>query len=113
MFNKVLIANRGAIAARVVRALRQMKIASVVVYSEADRDLPYVVQADEAICIGEAAPAASYLNVDALSAAIRKSGADAVHPGYGFLSENRSASPSSGPTRVGCAQWAARPTRAR
>jgi len=88
MFNKVLIANRGAIAARVVRALRQMKIASVVVYSEADRDLPYVVQADEAICIGEAAPAASYLNVDALSAAIRKSGADAVHPGYGFLSEN-------------------------
>ncbi|WP_158937481.1 acetyl/propionyl/methylcrotonyl-CoA carboxylase subunit alpha [Burkholderia sp. S171] len=88
MFNKVLIANRGAIAARVVRALRQMKIASVVVYSEADRDLPYVVQADEAICIGEAAPAASYLNVDALSAAIRQSGADAVHPGYGFLSEN-------------------------
>jgi acetyl-CoA carboxylase, biotin carboxylase subunit len=88
MFNKVLIANRGAIAARVVRALREMKIASVVVYSEADRELPYVEQADEAICIGEAAPAASYLNVDALTAAIRASGADAVHPGYGFLSEN-------------------------
>ncbi|HEY2020933.1 acetyl-CoA carboxylase biotin carboxylase subunit [Paraburkholderia sp.] len=88
MFNKVLIANRGAIAARVVRALRHMKIASVVVYSEADRDLPYVAQADQAICIGEAAPAASYLNVDALLAAIRQSAADAVHPGYGFLSEN-------------------------
>ncbi|MEM5385912.1 biotin carboxylase N-terminal domain-containing protein [Paraburkholderia phymatum] len=88
MFNKVLIANRGAIAARVLRALRQMKIASVVVYSEADRDLPYVAQADEAICICEAAPAASYLNVDAIAAAIRESRADAVHPGYGFLSEN-------------------------
>ena len=88
MFNKVLIANRGAVAARVVRALRQMKIASVVVHSEADRDLPYVAQADEAICIGEAAPSASYLNVEAIAAAIRQSGADAVHPGYGFLSEN-------------------------
>lgn len=88
MFRKVLIANRGAIAARVLRTLSRMKIASVVVYSDADRDLPYVAQADEAICIGDAAPAASYLNMDAIAAAIRHSGADAVHPGYGFLSEN-------------------------
>ncbi|MGY8526993.1 acetyl-CoA carboxylase biotin carboxylase subunit [Paracidovorax citrulli] len=84
----VLIANRGAVAARVQRTLHRMGLRSVVVYSEADRDLPYVAQADEAYCIGPAAAAQSYLNEAALFDAMQRSGADAVHPGYGFLSEN-------------------------
>lgn len=88
MFEKVLIANRGAIAARVLRSLRDMGIRSVCVYSEADRDLPYLAEADETYCIGEAAPAASYLNQSLLLETMRQCGADAVHPGYGFLSEN-------------------------
>ncbi|TWG85576.1 acetyl-CoA carboxylase biotin carboxylase subunit [Cupriavidus gilardii J11] len=84
----VLIANRGAVAARVQRTLRKMGLRSVVVYSEVDRDLPYVAEADEAYCIGPPATAQSYLNEAALFDAMRRSGADAVHPGYGFLSEN-------------------------
>lgn len=88
MFNKVVIANRGAIAARVLRALKKLDIRSVAVYSEADANLPYLKEADETFCIGPAEPKASYLNQDALLDVLRKSGADGLHPGYGFLSEN-------------------------
>lgn len=88
MFNKVVIANRGAIAARVLRALKKLNIRSVAVYSEADEDLPYLKDADERFCIGPAEPKASYLNQDALLNVLKISGADGLHPGYGFLSEN-------------------------
>lgn len=108
-FKRVLIANRGAIASRVLRALQKMNIESVVVFSEADCDFPYVSEADHSICIGEAAPAKSYLNIAAITDAIRKSGADAVHPGYGFLSENADfaeAVSASGATFIGPdARW--------
>ncbi|KDD82770.1 D-alanine--D-alanine ligase C-terminal domain protein [Bordetella bronchiseptica MBORD678] len=86
--NKILIANRGAVAARVARAVHEMGLRSVVVYSEADRDLPYVQMADEAYCIGPAPAAQSYLDQAALLDVLARTGADAVHPGYGFLSEN-------------------------
>lgn len=85
---RVLVANRGAVAARIIRALRELNIESVAVYSEADKDLPYLKEADAAICIGPASPLQSYLNQQALLDAARQSGADGVHPGYGFLSEN-------------------------
>lgn len=88
MFHKVLIANRGAIASRVIRALRGMGVRSVAVYSQADADLPYLAQADETVCIGGADPRESYLNQEAILAALRATGADGLHPGYGFLSEN-------------------------
>jgi acetyl-CoA carboxylase biotin carboxylase subunit len=88
MFKKILIANRGAIASRIVRALHKMNVEAVVVYSEADAASPYVKEADQAIAIGPAAPKESYLNMDALIAAIKESGADGVHPGYGFFAEN-------------------------
>jgi acetyl-CoA carboxylase biotin carboxylase subunit len=87
-FNKVLVANRGAVASRVIRALRQLGIASVAVYSEADRNLPYVAEADQSARIGPAAPRESYLCVDKILDAARETGADAIHPGYGFLAEN-------------------------
>jgi acetyl-CoA carboxylase biotin carboxylase subunit len=88
MFDKVLIANRGEIALRIQRACKGLGLKTVAVYSEADRDASYVQQADEAICIGPAAPGQSYLNQSALLYAARLSGAQAIHPGYGFLSEN-------------------------
>jgi len=88
MFHKVIVANRGAVAARILRTLHDMGIASVAVYSEADAGLTYLAQADETYCIGAAEPQASYLNMDVLLQVCRQSGADALHPGYGFLAEN-------------------------
>jgi urea carboxylase len=88
MFSKVLIANRGAIACRILRTLRKMGIASVSVYSEADAESRHVLDADEAYLIGPAPPAQSYLSIEAIMNAAGKSGAEAIHPGYGFLSEN-------------------------
>jgi acetyl-CoA carboxylase biotin carboxylase subunit len=88
MFNKVVVANRGAIAARVIRTLRTMGIRSVAVYSEADARAPYLADADETYAIGAAPARQSYLNQDALLTVLRESRADGLHPGYGFLSEN-------------------------
>jgi len=88
MFTKVLIANRGAIACRIIRTLKRMGIQSVAVYSEADRHSLHVAEADEAVCIGPAAAAQSYLRADAILEVAKATGAKAVHPGYGFLSEN-------------------------
>lgn len=88
MFNKILIANRGEIACRIIKTARRMGIETIAIYSAADRDSLHTKLADHAFYIGEAAASASYLNVDAIIDAAKKSGADAVHPGYGFLSEN-------------------------
>ncbi|WP_039657899.1 acetyl-CoA carboxylase biotin carboxylase subunit [Clostridium tyrobutyricum] len=88
MFNKILIANRGEIAVRIIRACREMGIATVAVYSEADKDALHAQMADEAICIGPALPKDSYLNVQNIISATVLSGAQAIHPGFGFLSEN-------------------------
>ncbi|HEV7411069.1 MAG TPA: acetyl-CoA carboxylase biotin carboxylase subunit [Bradyrhizobium sp.] len=87
-FRKILIANRGEIALRIMRTARRLGYGVVAVYSRADADALHVCEADEAVCIGEALPSQSYLNIGAIIAAAKSAGADAVHPGYGFLAEN-------------------------
>src|SRR5436853_802899 len=88
MFEKVLIANRGEIAIRVARTLKEMGIGSVAVYSEIDRDAPHVREADEAFLIGPAVPSESYLNIPKIIETAKEAGAEGIHPGYGFLAEN-------------------------
>ncbi|MGE5454867.1 MAG: acetyl-CoA carboxylase biotin carboxylase subunit [Methylocystaceae bacterium] len=88
MFNKVLIANRGEIAVRIIRALKEMGIKSVAVHSEADREALHVRLADQSVCIGPASSTSSYLNIPSIISAAQITGADAIHPGYGFLAEN-------------------------
>ena len=88
MFKKILIANRGEIACRVIKTARKMGIATVAVYSQADKDALHTLLADESVCIGPAPSAQSYLVIDNIVRACQETGAEAVHPGYGFLSEN-------------------------
>lgn len=88
MFQRVLIANRGEIAVRIMRACRELGVETVSVYSQADADALHVQLASQAVCIGPAKASDSYLNVDALLTVAKETGCDAVHPGYGFLSEN-------------------------
>ena len=85
---RVLVANRGEIAVRVMRTCRERGIETVAVYSDADRTMPHVRMADASVCIGPPPPRESYLRIEAIIAAALSSGADAIHPGYGFLSEN-------------------------
>ena len=89
MMEKLLIANRGEIALRILRACRELGIQTVAAYSTADRDLKHVLLADESVCIGPPPSADSYLNVPAIISAAEITDADAIHPGYGFLSEKR------------------------
>ena len=88
MFDSLLVANRGEIARRIIRTAKRLGIRTIAVYSEADAGMPCVLEADESVCLGPAAPAQSYRNVEAILAAAKSTGAQAVHPGYGFLSEN-------------------------
>jgi acetyl-CoA carboxylase biotin carboxylase subunit len=88
MIESLLVANRGEIARRIIRTAKRLGIRSVAVYSEADAGMPFVIEADEAVAVGPATPAQSYRNIEAILAAAKSSGAQAVHPGYGFLSEN-------------------------
>jgi propionyl-CoA carboxylase alpha chain len=119
MFKKILIANRGEIACRVIRTARAMGIKTVAVYSDADRNAMHVRMADEAVHIGPAPSAQSYLVIDRIVEACRSTGAEAVHPGYGFLSERpplprrwqRSAWPSSARSRTRSPPWATRSSR--
>src|SRR5664279_2207723 len=88
MFKKILVANRGEIALRIQRACRELGVKAVMVYSEADREAKYVKLAEEAVCIGPPPSAQSYLNMPAIISAAEVTDAEAIHPGYGFLSEN-------------------------
>ncbi len=100
LFDTVLVANRGEIACRIIRTLRELGIRSVAVYSDADRDARHVTLADVAVRIGPAAPQKSYLNIDAILAAAATTGAQAIHPGYGFLSENQAFAQACGDAGV-------------
>lgn len=121
MFEKVLIANRGEIALRIHRACREMGIRTVAVHSEADANAMHVRLADEAVCIGPARSSDSYLNKPAIISAALITGADAIHPGYGFLSENADFAEMVekhgitfiGPTPNRCAFWATKSPRAK
>src|SRR5581483_9568028 len=88
MFQKILIANRGEIALRILRTCRELGIKTVAVHSSVDRDLKHVLMADESVCIGPAPASGSYLNMAAIISAAEVTQSDAIHPGYGFLSEN-------------------------
>src|SRR6187455_3048012 len=88
MFSKILIANRGEIALRIIRACRELGVQCAVVYSTADKDAAYLKLADQAICIGDGPPAESYLNIPRIISAAEIANVQAIHPGYGFLSEN-------------------------
>lgn len=88
MFKKVLVANRGEIAVQIIRALHELGVQAVAIYSSADKDALFVQLADEAICIGGPQPADSYLNMSQILSAANLTGCEAIHPGYGFLSEN-------------------------
>src|ERR1700691_2863329 len=88
MFKKLLVANRGTIAIRIIRACRELGIQTIAIYSTADKDSLHIRMADESVCIGPASTEDSYLNIPSIVSAAMTYGADAVHPGYGFLSEN-------------------------
>jgi len=111
LFNKLLVANRGEIACRIMRTAKRLNIKTVAVFSEPDFQAPHVKMADEAICVGGASSASSYLRADAILEAVRQTGANAVHPGYGFLSENADFSKAvedMGAAFVGPAEFAIR-----
>ena len=88
MIESLLVANRGEIARRIIRTAKRLGIRTIAVHSDVDADLPFVTEADEAVAIGPANPAQSYRNAEAILAAAKSTGARAIHPGYGFLSEN-------------------------
>ena len=88
MFKKILVANRGEIALRIMRACRELEIQSVAIHSSADADSLHVKYADESVCVGKASSADSYLRIPNIIAAAEITGAEAIHPGYGFLAEN-------------------------